>query len=58
MAAGESSRVNGKYKTKYGIRNWSEYERALRSCGDVPIRLSEEAIAAWTPPRNGLRGAH
>jgi len=56
MAAGKSSRVNRKYKTKYRIRNWREYERGLRSRGDVTIWLSEEAIAAWTPPRNGLRG--
>jgi hypothetical protein len=56
MAAGKSSQVNRKYKTKYRIRNWREYERGLRSRGDVTIWLSEEAIAAWTPPRNGLRG--
>ena len=56
MAAGKSSRVNRKYKTKYRIRNWREYERGLRSRGDVTIWLSEEAIAAWTPAKNGLRG--
>jgi hypothetical protein len=31
MAARKSSRVNRKYKTKYRIRNWMEYERGLRS---------------------------
>ncbi len=56
MAARKSSRVNRKYKTKYRIRNWREYERGLRSRGDVTIWLSEEAITAWTPPKNGLRG--
>ena len=56
MAAGKSSRVNRKYKTKYRIRNWADYERGLRSRGDVTIWLSEEAIAAWTPPKSGLRG--
>ena len=56
MAAGKSSRVHRKYKTKYRIRNWREYERGLSSRGDVTIWLSEEAIAAWTPPKNGLRG--
>ncbi len=56
MAAGKSSRVNRKYKTKYRIRNWREYERGLRNRGDVTIWLSEEAIAEWTPPKNGLRG--
>ena len=56
MAARKSSRVNRKYKTKYRIRNWREYERALRSRGDVTIWPSAEAIAAWTPAKNGLRG--
>ncbi len=56
MAAGKSSRVNRKYKTKYRIRNWREYERGLRSRGDVTIWLSEEAIATWLPAKNGLRG--
>ena len=44
------------YKKKYRIRNWREYERGLRSRGDVTIWLSEDAIAAWVPPKNGLRG--
>ena len=56
MAAGKSSRVNRKYKTKYRVQNWSEYERGLRSRGDITIWLSEEAIAEWTPAKNGLRG--
>ena len=56
MAAGKSSRINRQYKTKYRIRNWREYERALRSRGDATIWLSEDAIAAWIPPKNGLRG--
>ena len=56
MAAGKSSRINRHYKTKYRIRNWREYERGLRSRGDVTIWLSEDAIAAWIPPKDGLRG--
>ncbi len=56
MAARKSSRVNRKYKTKYRVRNWGEYERGLRSRGDVTVWLSEEAIAAWTPAKNGRRG--
>ena len=56
MAAGKSSRINRQYKTKYRIRNWREYERGLRSRGDVTIWLSEDAIAAWIPPKNGLCG--
>ena len=56
MAAGKSSRINRQYKTKHRIRNWRECERGLRSRGDVTIWLSEDAIAAWIPPKNGLRG--
>jgi hypothetical protein len=56
MAAAKSSRVNRKYKTKYRVQNWREYERGLRNRGDVTIWLSEEAIAAWTPAKNGRRG--
>ena len=56
MAAGKSSRINRQYKKKCRIRNWREYERGLRSRGDVTIWLSEDAIAAWVPPKNGLRG--
>ena len=48
--------INRQYKTKYRIRNWREYERGLRSRGDVTIWLSEDAITAWIPPKNGLRG--
>ena len=40
MAAGKSSRINRQYKTKYRIRNWREYERGLRSRGDVTIWLT------------------
>ena len=56
MAARKSSRVNRKYKTQYRIRNWKEYERGLKSRGDITIWLSQEAIAAWRPAKNGLRG--
>ena len=56
MPARKSSRVDRKYKTKYRIRNWREYEGALRSRGDVTIWLSAEALVAWTPAKNGLGG--
>ena len=42
MAARKSSRVNRKYKAKYRVRNWREYERGLTKRGDVTIWLSEE----------------
>jgi hypothetical protein len=34
-----------------GVRAWSQEPR-----GDVTIWLSEQAIAAWTPAKSGLRG--
>ena len=56
MAGRKSSRVNRKYRTKYRLRNWREYERGLKNRGDVTLWLSEEAIEAWTPPSSGRRG--
>ena len=56
MTAGKSTRVNRQYKTKYRIGKWREYERGLRSRGDVTIWLSKDAIVPWVAPKNGLRG--
>ena len=50
------SRVHPKYKTKYHIRNWASYERALVHRGDVTVWLSPAAIAAWEPDGGGRRG--
>ena len=32
---------------KYRVRNWAEYNKALRSRGDLTIWFAEEAIANW-----------
>jgi len=56
MAARTSSRVHPKYKTKYRVKNWREYEQGLRARGDVTIWLSKDAIAAWTPRGKRKRG--
>ena len=45
-----------KYKTPYRVKNWPEYEESLRVRGDVIVWLSQEAIEAWTPPKNRKRG--
>ncbi len=50
------SRVHPKYKTKYRVGNWAEYDRALIRRGDVTIWLSPEAIATWEPAGVGKRG--
>ncbi len=56
MAARKSTRVNRKYKTKYRVTNWREYERGLKSPGDITVWFSDEASDAWTPPKNSRRG--
>ena len=38
------------------VSNWSEYDRSLRSRGDLTIWLSEDVIDAWVPEQNGKRG--
>ena len=57
MVARTSSLVHPKYKTKYSVKNWSEYEQGLRNRGDVMIWFSEDAIAAWIPRGKRKRGA-
>jgi hypothetical protein len=34
-------------KQKYKLSNWSDYNAALRSRGDITVWLSEDAIAQW-----------
>ena len=50
------SRVHPKYKTKYHVKNWASYDRALVRRGDVTLWLSSEAIDAWEPVGVGKRG--
>ena len=56
MAARTSSLVHPKYKTKYSVGNWPEYEHGLRSLGDVMIWFSEDATAGWIPRGKRKRG--
>ena len=51
------SRVHPKYKTKYRVRNWASYERALIGRGNITIWLSRAAMAAWKPEGPRTRGA-
>ena len=48
-----TSRVHPKYKTKYHVGNWPEYERALVQRGDVTVWLSADATDAWKPSPSG-----
>ena len=47
---------NPKYKQKYRVTNWPEYERSLRNRGDISLWLSPSAIKAWTPKPRGSQG--
>jgi hypothetical protein len=46
-----------KYTTAYRVKNWAEYDKALRDRGDLTLWISQDAIDAWTPPQTGKRGA-
>ena len=50
------SKVHPKYKTKYHVGNWPEYEPALVRRGDVTLWLSAEAMDAWRPAPSGRPG--
>ena len=43
-------------QTQYRVRNWPEYDKALRARGDVTVWISEEACNGWTPSPMGNRG--
>lgn len=36
-------------KASYKVRNWSEYDQALKNRGSLIIWFTEEAIKAWQP---------
>ena len=50
------SKVHPTYKTKYRVRNWSGYDRALTRRGDLTLWFTPEVIAAWQPSGAGVRG--
>jgi len=50
------SRIHTKYKTKYRVSNWPEYDRALVQRGDITLWISKDAIEGWKPAPSGGRG--
>jgi hypothetical protein len=56
MTARTKSRITPKYKTKYKVNNWPEYEAALRKRGDVTVWFDEDAVDAWSAPATGRPG--
>ncbi len=53
---GMKSKVHPKYKTKYRVKNWVSYDRALVQRGDVTLWLSADATDAWRPSPSGRPG--
>jgi IS5 family transposase len=51
------SKIYPKYKTKYRVNNWPEYDRALVQRGNITLWISDDAIASWRPAPRGRRGA-
>ena len=36
-------------KARYRVKNWRDYDAALRRRGDLTVWVTAEAIEAWTP---------
>jgi transposase len=43
-------------KVRYRVKNWRDYDAALRRRGDLTVWVTPAALAAWTPSRSGERG--
>jgi hypothetical protein len=52
-----NSRVHPKYKTKYRVTNWAEYDQALVERGDITLWITPSAIKGWAVKPTGRRGA-
>ena len=42
-------------KSRYRVRNWPQYESALRCRGDLTVWFSENALDAWRAEPSGKR---
>src|ERR671921_1231716 len=45
-----------RFRARYRIRNWREYEAGLKRRGDLTLWLDETAIAGWHAPRRTTPG--
>jgi hypothetical protein len=43
-------------RARYRVKNWRDYDAALRRLGHLTVWVTPAAMTAWTPPRNGRRG--
>ena len=47
---------NPKYKPKYRVKNWNQYEESLRNRGNLTLWLSPSAIKSWKSKISGKPG--
>src|SRR5215210_7266633 len=45
-----------RFRARYRIRNWREYEAGLKRRGDLTLWLDQAAIAEWQAPRRTTPG--
>lgn len=45
-----------KFKARYRVSNWHEYDQALQERGSLTMWVTPAAIAAWQAPPTGRRG--
>jgi hypothetical protein len=45
-----------RFRARYRIRNWPQYEAGLKRRGDLTLWLDEAAIAGWQAPRRTTPG--
>jgi len=43
-------------KSRYKVTNWSEYNKALRNCGDLSFYLTDDLLAQWYEERVNYSG--
>jgi len=53
----QKSNKNSKNKKKYKVRNWSEYNEALKKRGMLDVYIDECVLDEWQAKANGKRGA-
>ena len=50
------SLVHPKFKTKYRVTNWSDYDQSLVERGNITLWLSPDAMATWNAKPTRRRG--
>jgi hypothetical protein len=54
---GMNSRVHPKYKTRYRVTNWAEYDQSLVQRGNITVWITPRAIEDWAAKPRRRRGA-